>query len=290
MPFWEFLNAILNGMGFPVPTKAIGKSVAYGTAYALEKVGGILNYFVRFKPKLTRQLVFNMSKNHYFTHSKATQDFGYMPVVNLQEGIVRTLDFYRTGHTVHIDLRLFELWDVTRTSLWGSDKPALSLQPSRAGSTASLDSMEGMFMMDSSRARRLSFPGEKPDEDLLLDDLNTGTGHVHISRSGSSGAPGERADPECRVKSEPVELTGEWRSVKGGRASPVHSSGHRSPQREVSGRKSPGLKTQCPSIPETSVSRTAQLEHAVNGKIERQPVILASGSNGMSSHPMVSTS
>jgi len=66
-PFWDFLTAIFDGMGYPPPTKAIGQRLAYGTAFVLEKAGGMLKYFMNFRPKLTRQLAFNMSMNHYFS-------------------------------------------------------------------------------------------------------------------------------------------------------------------------------------------------------------------------------
>jgi sterol-4alpha-carboxylate 3-dehydrogenase (decarboxylating) len=143
MPFWEFLRQVLGGMGFPSPTKAIGTKLAYGTAFALEKVGGLLNYFVRFKPKLTRQLVFNMSRNHYFQHTKAAQDFGYKPVVTLEEGIKRTLDFYRTNQAVRMDFRVFEIWANCRASLWPDAHP-VDMIASRGGSSASIHSLDSL--------------------------------------------------------------------------------------------------------------------------------------------------
>eukprot|EP00656_Telonema_subtile_P055661 TRINITY_DN8684_c0_g1_i2.p1 TRINITY_DN8684_c0_g1~~TRINITY_DN8684_c0_g1_i2.p1 ORF type:complete len:541 (+),score=137.12 TRINITY_DN8684_c0_g1_i2:148-1770(+) len=222
MPFWEFLRGILDGMGFPVPSKAIGTKLAYTTALALEKVGGLLNYFVRFKPKLTRQLVFNMSKNHYFQHTKATKDFGYKPVVALEDGIRRTLDFYRTSHAVNMDPRVFEVWGATRSSLWGLDRQAVSLQPSRANSSASLDSLgsrEGLNMMLESRPRRLSYaadPCSEEDPCSVLDEPVP----VRLSFSG--------ADAEEQNEAEPARRKG--RAAPNGRRSPGHSLCARIPE------------------------------------------------------------
>ncbi len=56
--------------------QAIGQRLAYSTAFVLEKAGSVLKYFMKFRPKLTRQLVFNMSMNHFFSHAKATQEIG----------------------------------------------------------------------------------------------------------------------------------------------------------------------------------------------------------------------
>jgi len=229
MPFWEFLRCILDGMGFPVPTKAIGTTLAYGTAFALEKVGGLLNYFVQFKPKLTRQLVFNMSKNHYFQHTKATQDFGYKPVVSLDEGINRTLDFYRTNMPINLDARVFEIWDLTRTSLWGDDKPPISLQPSRAGSSASIASLDdglGLgLVMDSgfrsrSNSRRTGLEVEEEDTASVIGALSEG---LFIS-----DRLGERADIPSDFGVMANELgrgMRKGRSSPDGRGSPTHAGG-----------------------------------------------------------------
>eukprot|EP00658_Telonema_sp_P-2_P006626 TRINITY_DN12503_c0_g1_i13.p1 TRINITY_DN12503_c0_g1~~TRINITY_DN12503_c0_g1_i13.p1 ORF type:complete len:462 (+),score=38.55 TRINITY_DN12503_c0_g1_i13:379-1764(+) len=277
MPFWEFLRRILGGMGFPVPTKAIGTTLAYGTAYALEKVGGLLNYFVRFKPKLTRQLVFNMSKNHYFKHTKATQDFGYKPVVTLEEGIHRTLGFYRTNQAIRVsvDLRIFDMWNICRTSLWGGDKEALSLQPSRATSTASLDSLEGMGLILEPRhsgSRRLSFGGEfvgSPDESEVLEELNGMQLHARKSIPGLHGASPEQAPDQPDESSRAVP--------RKGRSSP--------------GRKSPGHVPAgfCPPILEHTEHT---VRHTELTSIKPEPVrsSLNSRTNLVHPHPMVSSS
>jgi len=140
-PFWDFLTAIFDGMGYPPPTKAIGQRLAYGTAFVLEKAGGMLKYFMNFRPKLTRQLVFNMSMNHYFSHAKATKEIGYTPVVSLDLGIERTMDWIRTTHYTP-DISIFDRWSQVRAAI-SPDRPPvtvpLSSRHSSASSITSLD-------------------------------------------------------------------------------------------------------------------------------------------------------
>jgi len=156
-PFWDFLTAIFDGMGYPPPTKAIGQRLAYGTAFVLEKAGGLLKYFMAFRPKLTRQLVFNMSMNHYFSHRKATMQIGYTPVVTLGMGIERTLDWIRTGR-YETDVAVFDRWAKVREAV-SPDRPRVIVPlTSRHSSSSSIaEAGEGMLNMTTADASLLGF-------------------------------------------------------------------------------------------------------------------------------------
>jgi len=137
-PFWDFMIVFLDGMGFPAPTKAIGQRLAYGTAYVLEKAGSVLKHFLTFRPKLTRQLVFNMSMNHYFSHAKATNEIGYEPVVSLDQGIARTMEWI-LNERYEMDRGIFERWAVAREAM-SPDAPRVVVPlSSRHSSSSSLD-------------------------------------------------------------------------------------------------------------------------------------------------------
>ena len=50
-----------------------------------------LNLFKIFKkdPPMTRFVALQLGKSHYFDHTKAYQDFGYRPIVSMEEGLHR---------------------------------------------------------------------------------------------------------------------------------------------------------------------------------------------------------
>eukprot|EP00742_Colponemidia_sp_Colp-10_P008768 GILJ01009516.1.p1 GENE.GILJ01009516.1~~GILJ01009516.1.p1 ORF type:complete len:351 (-),score=23.26 GILJ01009516.1:24-1076(-) len=103
VPFWDFIKEILAGVGCPFPSKCISFRTAYIFAFLLEWLHWLLSWFVHFKPKLTRQMVVTMAKNHYFCASKAARDFGYTPIVSLQEGILRTIEYCQVESCQHIN-------------------------------------------------------------------------------------------------------------------------------------------------------------------------------------------
>jgi hypothetical protein len=133
-------------MGYPPPTKAIGQKLAYGTAYVLEKAGGFINYFMSFRPKLTRQLVYNMSMNHYFSHAKATKEIGYTPMINLDLGIERTMDWIRTGRYT-TDIAIFDRWAKVREAISPERPRVVVPMSSRHSSSSSIASLEGLSVM-----------------------------------------------------------------------------------------------------------------------------------------------
>merc|ERR1711990_36216 len=98
---------------------------------------------MNFRPKLTRQLVFNMSMNHYFSHAKATKEIGYTPLVSLDSGIERTMDWIRRGH-YSTDIAIFDRWAKVREAISPERSKVQVPMSSRHSSSSSIASMEAM--------------------------------------------------------------------------------------------------------------------------------------------------
>jgi len=91
--FWDFVGRILERCGCPRPTKAVSFTVAYLLAWLMEAIYAFVGWSGLWKPALSRKMVVTTCCHHWFDHSKATRDFGYLPIVTLEEGIKRTADW-----------------------------------------------------------------------------------------------------------------------------------------------------------------------------------------------------
>lgn len=89
---WDFINQVL---GF-VKIEPVMNSIDVGTAY---RIGWVLEKVFKFlgiqkpEPPMTRFVALNLGKSHYFSHEKARRDFGYVPVVSIEEGLKRTFAY-----------------------------------------------------------------------------------------------------------------------------------------------------------------------------------------------------
>jgi len=86
---WPWLGGILNAVGAP----PIRRSVSYAAARWIGTVAEAVYRFMRLpgEPRMTRFLAAQLAKSHYFDISAARSDFGYVPRVSTQEGLLRLL-------------------------------------------------------------------------------------------------------------------------------------------------------------------------------------------------------
>lgn len=94
--FWEFVRRVLSPLGFPPPRFAIPGALAYAAAAVREAFdtyvrGGTLHA----EEGLSRFAVRYITTHHYYSHAKATRDLDYVPRVRLDEGIDRTVAYFR---------------------------------------------------------------------------------------------------------------------------------------------------------------------------------------------------
>ncbi len=84
--FWEFVDRLLVAMDKPRTRGRVPYGVAYAAAAIAERVGGA-------GPEngLTRFAIRYMCTHHYFSIDRARRDLGYVPAVDIDEGIRRTI-------------------------------------------------------------------------------------------------------------------------------------------------------------------------------------------------------
>jgi 2-alkyl-3-oxoalkanoate reductase len=86
---WDFINEIVTRAGLKPVRRSITLPTALRLAGAMEATYRTLG--LRGEPPLTRMMVSQMARSHWFDHSAAQRDFGYGPRISTAEGLRRTL-------------------------------------------------------------------------------------------------------------------------------------------------------------------------------------------------------
>ncbi len=91
--FFAFFLPIISALGHNPRHNRISQPVAYALAVALEAFAklGIGPQ----PPLLTRYIVQSTSQDFYFSHAKATRDFGYQPIIPPEQAISETVAWLR---------------------------------------------------------------------------------------------------------------------------------------------------------------------------------------------------
>ena len=90
---WDWINDLLALAGLPPVTRRISPHAAYAIGAACEAVYGLLR--LRNEPPMTRFLARQLSGSHWYSTEKARRDFGYEPVVSMDEAMRRMADDLR---------------------------------------------------------------------------------------------------------------------------------------------------------------------------------------------------
>jgi len=91
--FWDWVNALLMELGLPPARKRLPASAACAIGAFLERAYVWLGK--RDEPRMTRFLARVLSCSHYYDLAKAKRDFGYRAVVANDEGLRRTVEYFR---------------------------------------------------------------------------------------------------------------------------------------------------------------------------------------------------
>jgi len=82
---WDFINRVLARAGLPPVTKSVPYTVAWLAGAMLEGVYGMLR--LKDEPPMTRFVARQLATAHWFDISAARRDFGYVPIISIDEGL-----------------------------------------------------------------------------------------------------------------------------------------------------------------------------------------------------------
>jgi nucleoside-diphosphate-sugar epimerase len=82
----EIVNALLAAVGAPTVTKTLPFAAAYAIGAVCEALWHVLP--LKGEPPLTRFLAEQLSTTHWYSMAPATRDFGYVPMVTFELGVV----------------------------------------------------------------------------------------------------------------------------------------------------------------------------------------------------------
>lgn len=84
---WDWVDGLLSRAGLPPLTKHISAKAAGRLGAALEMVYRVFR--LRSEPPMTRFVASQLSTSHYYDVTAARRDFGYAPIVSVEEGLRR---------------------------------------------------------------------------------------------------------------------------------------------------------------------------------------------------------
>lgn len=93
---WEFVGRILEFVGLPPVTGTVSPRVAYFAGAVLETIYAWLP--LPGEPPVTRFAAEELATSHWFDNSAARRDFGYRPVIGMEEGLLRLSRWLRESY------------------------------------------------------------------------------------------------------------------------------------------------------------------------------------------------
>ncbi len=82
---WDFIDRILEVHGVPPVKKRVPIGLAYAAGMTMEAIYRLLPFLG--EPPMTRFVAHNLSTSHWFDITAARRDFGYRPVISIEEGL-----------------------------------------------------------------------------------------------------------------------------------------------------------------------------------------------------------
>ena len=91
---WPWLNEIFNRLDLPPLKKAISFRKSYSLGFGFEILWKALR--LPGEPPMTRFVALQLSKDHWFSTEASREDFGYEPIVSMQEGMEETISYLKS--------------------------------------------------------------------------------------------------------------------------------------------------------------------------------------------------
>jgi nucleoside-diphosphate-sugar epimerase len=87
---WDWINDLYRELGIAQLEKKVPLAAAYLAGWLLEIMHGLAR--AKKEPRMTRFLALQLSRSHFFSHERAKKDFGYEPLISIEEGQRRLLE------------------------------------------------------------------------------------------------------------------------------------------------------------------------------------------------------
>ncbi len=87
---WDWINDLYRELGIAQLEKKVPLAAAYLAGWLLEILHGMVR--AKKEPRMTRFLALQLSRSHFFSHERAKKDFGYEPLISIEEGQRRLLE------------------------------------------------------------------------------------------------------------------------------------------------------------------------------------------------------
>lgn len=99
--FFDFIEPYLRALGIPRAPLSLPTAVAWAIACSVEAGYHLLGRWIDAAPVLTRYTVAATCRDFWFSHARASEDFGYRPVVSAEEAHSLTLSWLRQHAALH---------------------------------------------------------------------------------------------------------------------------------------------------------------------------------------------
>lgn len=84
---WDWVNELLSLAGLPPVQRSLSRRTAWNLGAIFETVYGLLG--IKAEPPMTRFLAAQLAESHWYSIAAAQRDFGYRPLVSVEEGMKR---------------------------------------------------------------------------------------------------------------------------------------------------------------------------------------------------------
>lgn len=91
---WNWINGLFAEMAIPEIQSSVTEKFAYRLGWFLEGLYTVCR--AKNEPRMTRFLAEQLAKSHYFSITNARQDLGYEPIISIEEGLHRTVQWLKT--------------------------------------------------------------------------------------------------------------------------------------------------------------------------------------------------
>jgi nucleoside-diphosphate-sugar epimerase len=90
---WDWINDLYRELGITRVERKVPKVTAYMIGWCLEMMHRLAG--LKKEPAMTRFMALQLACSHFFSHERAKEDFGYEPLITIEQGKARLLESMR---------------------------------------------------------------------------------------------------------------------------------------------------------------------------------------------------